>query len=193
VSDQSGAGKKTGWGALGHQWITAIAALITALTGAGFFIGRASAPNGGVAQPAPVTTTVTVQSSVGGSVSPASSSKAQQPADPDAYYSGQFTWGDANLDLIPPAPVDQGDIAKVPAEDALLTSGGSRLKVWADSGTPGRDQCRTTALSQGSSDVEKLHPGSVVCGVTALGRPFRLTVSIAGDNGIITDVLVWNK
>jgi hypothetical protein len=35
---------KKGIGELGPVWITAIAALITALTGAGFFVGRSTAP-----------------------------------------------------------------------------------------------------------------------------------------------------
>ncbi|MEQ0559202.1 hypothetical protein ABJI51_08990 [Amycolatopsis sp. NEAU-NG30] len=43
MSDVSQPPKKSGWGELGHKWITAIAALVTALAGAGFFIGRTSA------------------------------------------------------------------------------------------------------------------------------------------------------
>ncbi|MDT8910783.1 hypothetical protein [Amycolatopsis sp. PS_44_ISF1] len=192
MTEQGGTGKKAGWGALGHQWITAIAALITALTGAGFFIGRASVPSGGV-QPAPVTTTVTVRAPSGdGPVALPSSSKVQPDADPNVYYSGPFTWGTANMDLSPPAATGSGDIQAIGADD-LYTTGGSVLKVWADSGTPGKDDCKNLALSEGTSEASKLHPGSLVCGVTVKGRPFRLTVSVAGSNGIITDVTVWNK
>jgi hypothetical protein len=187
--------KKTGWGTLGHQWITAIAALVTALTGAGFFVGRASAPNTEPSSAPAATTTVTVTAAgaQGGSPAPhVPTETSKPPADPDVYYSGPITSGRANLDLNPPATADNGDIEILdPGE--LYNTGGSVLKVWADSGIPNRDDCKTLALTDGGAEVSSLHAGSIVCGVTAKGRPFRLSVKIAGDNGTVTDAVVWNK
>ncbi|WIX81154.1 hypothetical protein QRX50_10520 [Amycolatopsis carbonis] len=93
---------------LGHQWITAIAALVTALTGAGFFVGRASVPST-PAQPAPATVTVTAAAPgdtpvSGGRVQPTSQPPAGQV--PGSYFTGPVTFGSINLDLNPPAEGD---------------------------------------------------------------------------------------
>ncbi|WP_326566934.1 hypothetical protein VSH64_34505 [Amycolatopsis rhabdoformis] len=183
--------KKPGWGTLGHQWITAIAALVTALTGAGFFVGRASAPNP-PAQPAPATVTVTATASGGDAPAPPGSapSKAANPG-AGVYSSGAVTFGSINLDLNPPAEADENDIEDHFGSD-LFTIGGSRLRVWADAGVPGRDDCRRLATADGTNQLDSLHAGSVVCGITAKGRPFRLTVKVAASDGLVTDAVVWD-
>ncbi|MFI5607265.1 hypothetical protein [Amycolatopsis sp. NPDC051903] len=191
VADEDEAkAKKTGWGTLGHQWITAIAALITALTGAGFFVGRASAPS---TSPAPPTATVTVTAgSVNHPAAPAATTKSQAPADPAVYSSGPVTFGTVNLDLNPPATADQSDITSIGVGD-LQTAGGTRLRNWVDHGLPGRDDCHTLAAADGGAELGSLHAGSIVCGLTAQGRPFRLTVKVASADGLVTDAVVWNN
>lgn len=188
VADE-GEAKKTGWGTLGHQWITAIAALVTALTGAGFFVGRASAPST-PAQPAPVTATVTV--TAGAPVSNGHASPRSSPSNaPDAYFTGPVTFGSINLDLNPPAEGDENDIADHFGSD-LFTTGESRMRVWVDDGVPGRDDCSRLAAADGTNQLDSLHAGSIVCGITAKGRPFRLTVKVSAASDLVTDAVVWN-
>ncbi|MEV4599495.1 hypothetical protein AB0K15_19045 [Amycolatopsis sp. NPDC049253] len=187
-----GEAKKTGWGTLGHQWITAIAALVTALTGAGFFVGRASAPNA-TPSPSPVTTTVTVTAMGSGDGRPAApvTTAKQSTSDPSVYYAGAVTFGDINLDLNPPASAGESDI--LAAGDYLQATGGNLMRVWADSGNPGRDDCTTLAQSASDINVFSLHAGSIVCGLTAKNRPFRINVKVVTARGIVSDVVVWNK
>jgi hypothetical protein len=56
-------GQRPGFWQLGPLWISALAAAVTALAGVGFFAGRATAPSGTAAGPAPTTHTATSASS----------------------------------------------------------------------------------------------------------------------------------
>ncbi|QRP46446.1 hypothetical protein [Amycolatopsis sp. FDAARGOS 1241] len=160
------------------------------MTGAGFFVGRASAPG---SSPAPPTATVTV--TAGGENHPAAraaTTESQPPADPAVGSSGQVTFGTVNLDRNPPATADQSDLRSIDVGD-LHTAGGTRLRNWVDHGLPGRDDCQTLAGADGSTELPFLHEGSIVCGNTAKGRPFRLTVKVASADCLVTDAVAWNN
>ncbi|MEV6896182.1 hypothetical protein [Amycolatopsis sp. NPDC051372] len=185
--------EREGFWSLGHKWITAIAALITALATAGIIVGvnSGSSDKSGNALPAPTqpaSQAPAAPGSTAASSAPPASSNA--PADPAVYYAGPVTWGQVNLDLTPPAYSSTNDI--MGSGPDLYNSGHVKIDIWADRGEPGRNDCETLALTTGGAEVDSLHAGSIVCGITEKGRPFRLNVKVASSNGIVTDAVVWN-
>ncbi|WP_410595831.1 hypothetical protein [Amycolatopsis sp. lyj-23] len=178
--------KKSGWGELGHKWITAIAALVTALTGAGFFIGRSSAPD---ARPvAPATVTVTAP----GAAPPAgtgTTGAVPVNADPAVYWSGELEWGKFNLDLNPPNYTD-GEYTQA-LGDLFYVDGKAQLASWKKGGSPGKADCASAVDADGFNQT-RFTKDNHICGRTAEGRIFRLDVTSTG-NTVRTQVIVWNK
>ncbi|MGW3961988.1 hypothetical protein ACWED2_19345 [Amycolatopsis sp. NPDC005003] len=190
MSDQSEPPKKSGWGELGHKWITAIAALVTALTGAGFIAGRTSAPEAKSAGPAtPVTVTVTAPRDVPAADGSTAGSAPANP-DPAAYWSGELEWGKFNFDLNPPIYTD-GEYIQDLGGDLLYVTGKARLAVWKKSGQPGKAECASAVDADGSNQ-SYYEKGNRICGRTAEGRVFRLDVTSSG-NTLRTQATVWNN
>jgi hypothetical protein len=140
-----------------------------------------------------VTTTVTVTAAAAGgdAAAPTGSSPSKASAGVGVYFSGPVTFGSIDLDLNPPAETDENDLVDHFGAD-LSTIGDSKLRVWADPDTPGRDDCGKLASADGTFQLSSLHAGSIVCGITAKGRPFRLTVKVAAGSDLVTDAVVWN-
>lgn len=194
LSDNDETAKKSGWGQLGHQWITAIAALVTALAGAGFFIGWNSAPEAKptpatTATPAPMTVTVTASQDVR-PVGSATSSAPPANTDKAIYWSGELTWGKLNLDINPPNYTDGEYITGI-SGDYLYSYGKAVVAAWKKGERPGKDTCGSAVDTDGSGQV-RVAKGNQVCGRTAEGRIFLLDVTSIG-NALRTQATVWNK
>ncbi|RSM79195.1 hypothetical protein DL991_14985 [Amycolatopsis sp. WAC 01375] len=196
MSDDQESTKKSGWGQLGHQWITAIAALVTALAGAGFFIGRESAPEPKAASAVTVPAgTVTVTQSAPGEIqATVSKSVPPSPAGNGAgvYFSSEeFEWGEFNLDFNPPRYLAGKYI--YPLGRALTVQGeAAKLAEWQTDSVPGKDECTSAVAERGQKYTGDLVASSHVCGKTAEGRVFRFDVIAAGAT-IRGKVIVWNK
>ncbi|RSM66738.1 hypothetical protein DMH03_06480 [Amycolatopsis sp. WAC 01376] len=193
MSDDQESTKKSGWGQLGHQWITAIAALVTALAGAGFFLGRTSAPDAEQSKATTVSSTETVTVTATPEVRPvgeAPTTAPQPKTDGAVYWTGELTWGKFNLDHNPPNYTDGEYLARI-SSDSLYVKGNTIVTSWKKSGRPGKGECASAVDTDGSNQVQ-VTTGNQVCGRTAEGRIFVLDVVGAG-NTIRTKVTVWNK
>lgn len=193
MNDDSQSSNKPGWGELGHKWITAIAALVTALAGAGFFIGRTSAPEAKPSTPTTVTaapTTVTVTAPREARPSDNTASRTA-PVNPDetVYWSGELEWGKFNFDLSPPNYTDGEYIQNLGG--LLYVEGKATVTAWKKGGQPSKDDCASAVDADGSNQTY-FTKGNQVCGRTAEGRIFLLGVTSAG-NTLRTQVTVWDK
>ncbi|GLY36002.1 hypothetical protein Amsp01_020260 [Amycolatopsis sp. NBRC 101858] len=187
MSDDIQSPKKSGWGELGHKWITAIAALVTALAGAGFFIGRNSAQE---AKPsAPATVTVTASPGVRPADNATSSSTPASP-DPAIYWSGELEWGKFNFDINPPNYTD-GEYIQYLGSELLYVNGKARVTAWKKGGQPGKADC-VSAIDADGSNQTYVAKDNLICGQTAEGRIFLLSATSAGTT-LRTQVTVWNK
>ncbi|MEV6873891.1 hypothetical protein [Amycolatopsis sp. NPDC051128] len=194
MSDDSQSPKKSGWGELGHKWITAIAALVTALAGAGFFIGRSSAPEAKSSASTTFTAapaTVTVTAPEAGPADNTASKTAPVNPDKAVYWSGELEWGKFNLDLAPPIYTDGEYIMDLGGSELLYVTGKATVTVWKKSGQPGKDDCASAVDADGSNQTY-VAKGNQVCGRTAEGRIFLLNVTSAGSP-LRTQATVWNK
>ncbi|MFD5247648.1 hypothetical protein ACFWIW_24135 [Amycolatopsis sp. NPDC058340] len=197
MSEDEESGKKSGWGELGHKWITAIAALVTALAGAGFFIGRESAPKTEAAPPATAASaTVTVTQVMTGQVPvTANQSAPTSPAssEPGVYFSSdEFEWGRFNLDFKTPRYL--ADKYIYPLGNGFTTQGeAARLAEWQTDSLPSKDECTSAVAERGQSFTGSLVSSSHVCGKTAEGRVFRIDVIAVGNGTIRSKVIVWDK
>ncbi|MBV8934018.1 MAG: hypothetical protein JOZ47_22770 [Kutzneria sp.] len=176
--------RKKGLGELGPTWITAISGLIVALTGAGFFVGRVSAPNAS----APPTTVSTVYSSAPNSG--ATTTTAGQP-DPAVYSQGELTWGSFNLDFRTPRYVAENNLQAL--VKTFYANGDTKVFEWQSDSVPGREECASAVAAKGENQTGTLVRGSRICGRTSEGRTFRIDVLDVGDSGIRRQVVVWNK
>jgi hypothetical protein len=189
-----GAGERKGIRELGPAWITAIAALIGALTTAGFIAGRTTSP---ATQSAPVTTSPTTAQTV--SAPQSTTSSAPPVREPGVYWSGDLTLGATmssmqkySLDFNPPRYVDGRNMELSASSPALSMNGGGQLTEWQTDSTPGKPQCVTLTKNQGSSQTGRLVVGSYVCGKTIEGRPFRLHVARIEEFRMDIETTVWN-
>lgn len=185
---------KKGIGELGPVWITAISTLIVALTGAGFFWGRASAPE---TRPSSATQTVTVTVATAKAGSPAqqpgqeSSRAPSATADPTVAWSGELVWGSYNLDFNPPRQVPGKSFQNL--SGSLYTTSAGTLVDWQIDSVPGKDDCATAIAERGTNQTHTLVSDSHVCGRTAEGRFFRIDVLAAGTGEVRSNVVVWAK
>jgi hypothetical protein len=173
---------------LGPQWITAIAVLITALVGAGFFTGRATAPAGS-AKPAP-TITITV------TASPATPSTSSTPS-AAVYYHGLVGIGQngRDFDSNPPGPGSPEAVffyGYTNRYDLNTISSTGGFAVWMQGGTPTASDCKTWATTHLTSDVSNVVAGMQICFKTDQGRYGLLRVK-PGTTGYELNALatVW--
>lgn len=182
-----GGQRKPSFREFGPAWITAISALIVALTGAGFFAGRASAPQG-TAPPAQ-TVTKTVVSTVPARDDPASEAAG---SDDGTYFAGNLTWGEFNLDQREPKRVGSKYIT---SHGTVLYAydDSAELAVWETDSVPSKDECANVVATDGSNQTAALVAGNRVCGQTAEGRVFRIEILGVGGSGIRSKTTVWHK
>lgn len=191
---ESASQHKKGIGELGPVWITAISGFIVALTGAGFFVGRTSAPESKSAT-ATQTVTVTVPAGVPAQTGSPSTGAAQSGApEPGVHWSGELTWGSYNLDFKPPRYLSGKSIVIV-GEHLDADPDTAQLAEWQTDSVPGREQCAAVVRERGTPETGNLVKGSHVCGRTTEGRIFRVDVlsveSGALSSSIRSEVTIW--
>ncbi|MEQ0559203.1 hypothetical protein ABJI51_08995 [Amycolatopsis sp. NEAU-NG30] len=125
-----------------------------------------------------------------GAAPPATSGAAPVSAGKDVYWHDSLEWGKFNLDQKPPNYTD-GEYIENLGSDLLYVNGKARLAAWKKSGQPGKDDC-TAAVDADGSNQTYVARGNYVCGRTAEGRTFLLTVLSTG-NTLRTDTTIWNK
>src|SRR3954447_8445440 len=190
-----------------EHW-TAVAALITAVTGAlTFLVGFIGLPAAGGNSPAAsvktataeVTTTVTATAPAPSEASDAPAATCSSPA---VRWSGSLlVSGDFNLDSTPPqpdAPTD-GDISLSQISDgqeAELTSYRTNLALVPKGENPDSAKCALLAKTQGQPGATlPLTAGGRVCLITSEGRTALVTVTTVhpqAQNASL-DVRIWQK
>ncbi|ATL70788.1 hypothetical protein CRH09_36000 [Nocardia terpenica] len=150
---------KKGFGELGPAWIGAIATLITALTGAGFFVGRSTAP-----APVPSAHSSVTEAIQATGLQQAPSALSSVPSSPatiavqDGPAEGTVLWT-CNLDMPDymgilvkpssqcPAPVDIWTLANnglSVAYNVGLAVGGATSTAVSDEASPSYNDCKST-------------------------------------------------
>ncbi|MEY7974475.1 hypothetical protein AB8O38_21015 [Saccharomonospora xinjiangensis] len=201
MDDTEESRRRSGWGELGHKWITAIAALITALAGAGFFIGRSTAPEDSASASKPehtVTATVTMRADQPGTNAGATTTKGttdttDTTTDAAAEkWAGKLEWSSSlsgyNLDIVPPTYTEGRYLT---GYFGLLESYGDAadLVVWKSGSTPGKAECAAAVTEEGSDQVSVVK-GNQVCGQTFDGSVFRLEILSSGSE-IKANAVIW--
>lgn len=189
---------------LGPAWIASIGTLIVALTGAGFFAGRATATSSTL-QPKVITKTVTVTPSAPTS-SPGGTPAASPAASSDGVLLGSYTITlprDGSAPLGPTAPTSaqilagSGDDIVWEYEDGgapLGTGAGDQIVSLPNGSTPTYQACKNNTLATNS---ESSNPGTTFCIIETAGRMAGVSVKSVdiGINpvNIVLSVLVWSN
>lgn len=177
----------------GPNWISAIAALVTALGLGGVVthLAGSDGSSGGSASTPTATTTVTVTATVDPSDGTTPSDVANDAGTDGVRWSGEVTLGKLNFDFSPPkvAPANtvgwlQSDMMSVDDSSEVL------IAAWLSDSAPTKEECDTTVVESGDRVVQDLTQGLYVCGKTAEGRIFRLE-TLATGNAIKVDATVW--
>lgn len=192
---------------LGPAWIGALATLLVALTGVGFFAGRVTTQ----ATPQPtVTSTVTVTAApvtgASGSQSPGASSGATATSANGAVL-GSYTFTLPQYDSAPlgtTAP-DQAQILSGTGQDViwntgagsspLETGGGDKLLNLPSGSTPTYQACSTDTLSSG--EVVNPNAGNAFCLIEATGKMAGVTITSANNSQspyyLVLHVVIWEN
>jgi len=193
---------------LGPAWIGALATLVVALTGAGFFAGRATTQ----ATPQPtktVTNTVTVTATpVTGPSGPPTSeaSSGSTPTSANGTVLGSYTFTLPQYDSAPlgtTAP-DQAQILSGTGQDViwntgaggspLQTGGGDKMLNLPSGSTPTYQACTTDTLSSGESSP---NAGTAFCLIEATGKMAGVTIASANNSQspyfLVLHVVIWEN
>ncbi len=159
---------------LGPTWITAIATLIVALTGIGFFAGRVTTPT--VTPTSVPTPTQTVTKTVTAPPAPATSPNGGLTV----YYQTSVGINNIgiNFDNNPPSSAS----ADITFNGSLSAQSPTILAVWPGSATPTGVQCENWVTTHPGGFVGTVTVGMQICLKTAQGRPGLLRIqSITSD------------
>ncbi len=186
-------------GELGPAWISAIAAVIVALTGAGFFAGRVSAPASPAAQPTKI---ITKTVPAAPPVSPAASAASASPSGAGATagngtllgsYSFQLTNG-YSAPLGPTAPT-QAQIASGGTYDISYNGGiypGTNEKMVSlpNGSTPTYSACTTGTVFEDSASLTQ---GTAFCIIETSGRVAGVSIASIGSSSlyVVLKATVW--
>ena len=202
--------KKGAWtrlAELGPAWIASIGTLIVALTGAGFFAGRATIT---ASSPPPkvITKTVTVTASAPApSVSsPAGTPTASAAVSSDGELLGSYTITlprDGSATLGPTAPTPQQILAGNGNDiewnyefggAPLQPEGGDQIVGLSSGTTPTYQACKASTLA---TNTESSNPGTAFCIIENSGRMAGVTVKSVdmGVNpvNIVLSIQVWSN
>lgn len=185
-------------GELGPAWISAIAAVIVALTGAGFFAGRVSAPASLANQPTKISATTVPTAapvSAGTSASASPSGVAATVGNGTLLGSYSFQLTNAyNAPLGPTAPT-QSQIAAGGAYDVGysgdLSAGNNEKMISLPAGTtPTYSACTTGTVFEDSASPAQ---GTSFCIIETSGRVAGVTVTAMGSSlsYAVLQVTVW--
>jgi hypothetical protein len=196
-------GRRGRFAELGPAWITALATLIVALTGAGFFVGRASVTSSPVTSPSgtiPKTVSAAPPTQTGGSAAPTPQSGSASIAANGAQlgsYSFQLTNG-YTAPLGPTAPTQSQILA--------ATSDGSYDISFNGEVTPG-DNEKMISLPEGSTPTYSactsgtvfeqyatpLAQGTVFCVTETTGDVAGVTITSVGGSPLssVFKVTLW--
>lgn len=195
-SKESGKGRLA---ELGPAWIGAIATLIIALTGAGFFAGRVSAPAKAAATPTlTVTKTVTASpvATAGGSANPTPTSGPAAASDNGTLlgsYSFQLTNG-SSAPLGPTAPtqsqITAGGNYDLSLNGEIYVGANEKIVSLPNGSTPTYSACTTSTLFEGSPSVVQ---GTAFCILETAGRVAGVTIAAIGNDASYAtfSVSVW--
>ena len=195
--DSGGNGRRRGRiGELGPAWISAIAAVIVALTGAGFFAGRVSAPASSANQPNKISATTVPTAapvSAGATASPSGAAATAGNGTLLGSYGFQLTNG-YNAPLGPTAPT-QSQIAAGGAYDVGyngdLYAGSNEKMISLPAGTtPTYSACTTGTVFEDNASPAQ---GTSFCIIETSGRVAGVTVTSMGSSQSYAtlQVTVW--
>ncbi|MFE9679472.1 hypothetical protein ACFYO5_36110 [Streptomyces sp. NPDC006259] len=187
-----------------EHW-TAVAALITAVTGVvTFLVGFIGLPAAGVNSPtagtATVTTTVTTTPTVtrGSSVpTPNADASPSTSRPPSEYWSGPLlvTSGFGfDLDLVPPEQTTgtmAADFSLSVTEDGKAAFTYYTMAVVPEGQNPSPEQCALLAKTQGLGD-SSVPVGRSSCLITGEGRPALVSVTAVTSGTVSLNARVWN-
>lgn len=177
-------------GELGPAWISALAALIVALTGAGFFAGRAT----GQPRPSP-TVTVTVPASPTTSTGSSSPPASAVGKDLDSYTVDLA--GNYGVPLGPAKPTQSqysadgtGDLVKTYSR--IGAGGNDQMVLLPDGTTPTYRQCKSTTNFSGQIVPTT---GSAFCIIETTGYIVGAIVTAvsASVNNVNLTITVWKN
>jgi hypothetical protein len=182
---------------LGPAWIGAIAALISALTTAGFFAGRVTAP--AASGPPKPTITPTAPST---SVSTGSDSSGQGSTSPNGTQLGSYSI-ELPMDLgvlIGPMKPTQSQFSKSGVGDIeqdyydVSALNGDKMLSLAGGTTPTYRMCTADTLYE--NQTSGITPGTAFCLVETAGRMAGVTVSSVSSTQpfyIVLNVTIWQN
>ncbi len=200
---------------LGPAWIGALAALLVALTGAGFFAGRVTtqpAPQPTVTSTATVTATPTVTVTAtpvagasGSQTSEASSGSISTTANGTALASYTFTLPQYDSAPLGTTAPDQAQVLSGTGQDVvwntgaggspLETGGGDKLLNLPSGSTPTYQTCTTDTLSSG--EVVNPTSGNAFCLIEATGKMAGVTITSANNSQspyyLVLHVVIWEN
>ena len=184
-------------GELGPAWLSALAAVVVALTSAGFFAGRVSATSSHATQPPKITKTAPTAPPVspGGSASPAALSGAGTAGNGTQLGSYSFQLTETYSAPLGPTAPTQSQIAAGGAYDisynGSVNSGTNEKMVSLPNGsTPTYSACTTGTLFEESAPTA---PGTAFCIIETSGRMAGVTITSVGNSSayIGLEVTVW--
>lgn len=197
-------------GELGPAWLSALAAVLVALTGAGFFAGRVSAPSNPAVQPTKIITrtvpvTASPAASPGVSTTPTPTSGVAVTSENGALL-GSYTftlpqYGSAPLGTSAPT---QAQILGGTGQDViwntgaggspLQTGGGDQMLSLPSGSTPTYQACKTDTLTSGE---ESYNAGTAYCIIEATGKMAGVTVVSADVSQspwyLVLHVVIWEN
>jgi hypothetical protein len=194
---------KGAWGRLaelGPAWITALAALIVALTGAGFFAGRVSAPSSPAVKSTNATTPTSAAVSPISSVAPTTSGGSVDTGEKLADYSFVLPNGySAPLGTSTPtqSQIVQGSVGTFDVfENADMVStesgGGEKLVTLPVNSTPTYSSCASN-----TDFVSSFNPiqGDAFCVIEPAGRIAGIAISSVTSSpfSMTLNVTIWRN
>jgi hypothetical protein len=179
-----------GWariGELGPAWIGAIATLIVALTGAGFFAGRVTAPT--------VTPTQTVTVTPTETPGPDHSEVPSPTGTSSIYWTGSvgFT-GTSGLGLdfdTRPPSTDQTTI--IYEGNELSATANAQLSLWTQSSTPSASQCQSWVTTHPNTAIPSPASGMQMCIKTDQGRYGFLHIDSSSNDQLQVTATIWKS
>ena len=186
-------------GVLGPAWLSAIAAVIVALTGAGFFAGRVSAPASPAAQPTKI---ITKTGPAAPPVSPEASAASASPSGAGSTagngtllgsYSFQLT-NSYSAPLGPTAPTQSqivsGGTYDISYNGDIYPGTNEKMVSLPNGSTPTYSACTTGTVFEDSAPLTQ---GTTLCIIETSGRVAGVTITSIGSSSqyVVLKATLW--